>query len=103
MKPGTLETIRHIADAVKRFIERAVAARRDDGVKTFADGFGSERARAARSGGLFQSAFRADGVQVAAKISRLIALCRRVENDTSTHITIFPELRGASRGQRNGA
>jgi hypothetical protein len=82
------KTIRHIADAIERFVHRAVAASGNDEFKTVGDGFRREPSRVTGGCCGFQRALRGDFVEMAAKMSGFVAASGWIENDAGAHATV---------------
>ena len=84
-----LESLRHVADAVEDFVERAVAPGGDNDLKALADGLRGQPARIPGSGGQFERALPSDGVEVTAEAPGFLAPGRWIENDARPHAPLF--------------
>ncbi len=98
-----LETVRRVADAVKHFIERAVAPGGDDDFKALADGFGGKPARIPGGGSHLERAFGSNGVQVTAEAPGFVAPGRWIKDDARPHAPLFGRSGADSRVERGFA
>ena len=89
------ERVRHIAEAVEDFVDGAVAAGGDDGVKALAHGLGGESASGSGGGGGLEGALMRESGEVLLELPRLVAARDGVEDDAGVHEGTWGVGRGA--------